>query len=161
MALHFLERAAALGLPDPAIVPADPVFVSLAEDPTFAGRLEAVAGARPFRGDSSLPAPVLNGVARVAAANTVWNPARERLEPRLAFSGKPAAHAVLLPGPKEKEAARDLLREHWRRGRVAATTATSTTTATAATVPSILLSSPSLPMSYIRRPPAAPTSITD
>ncbi|MBA3325660.1 MAG: hypothetical protein H0T41_10525, partial [Rhodobacteraceae bacterium] len=49
-------------------------------------------------------------------ANTAWNAETERLEPRFAFSGRAEA-AVLPAGPKA--AARDLLREHVRRGRAA------------------------------------------
>lgn len=116
-ALDLLERAAALGLSDPAAVTADPVFAPLAADPASARRLKAVAASPPLSADPPEPAPVVNGVARITAASTRWNSARERLEPHFAFPAEPAARAVLPGGPKE--AARDLLREHWRRGRAA------------------------------------------
>lgn len=116
-ALDLLERAASLGLPDPAAIAGDPVFAPLAADPAHARRLAAVADAPPLPADLPEPTPVRNGIARVAATGTRWDSARERLEPAFAFPEEPAARAVLPGGPKE--AARDLLREHWRRGRAA------------------------------------------
>ena len=61
-------------------------------------------------------------------ANTAWNTAIERLEPRFRFPDAPEAD-VLPPTPKV--AAWDILREHARVAAPPATTAISTTTATA------------------------------
>ena len=43
------------------------------------------------------PAPVAGGTAPVSAANTAWNPATERLEPRFAFPAAPAAPGAARP----------------------------------------------------------------
>ena len=56
------------------------------------------------------PAPVVGGVARVAAGNTAWNPATERLEPRFAFPER--AEGPARPSRRPKTAAYDILREH-------------------------------------------------
>jgi hypothetical protein len=63
-----------------------------------------------------VPAPVEGGRAPVGAANTGWNPAAERLEPRFVFPEAPAA--PVLPA-QPKRAAWDILREHARHGRAA------------------------------------------
>jgi len=63
-----------------------------------------------------VPSPVIDGAAEVSAANTAWNPASERLEPRFDFAAAPSA--PVLPARPEA-AAYDLLREHVRRGRAA------------------------------------------
>jgi hypothetical protein len=114
-ALEALEEAARHGTPELPALLADPLFAPLAADPATARQLAALAEApEPL---SPSPALVVDGVAEVAGANTVWNPATERLEPRFVLPGQPLSDAVLPPGPKHN--ARDLLREHWRRGRAA------------------------------------------
>jgi hypothetical protein len=114
-ALEALEEAARHGTPELPGLLADPLFAPLAADPATARRLAAVAAAP--EPPSPSPAPVANGVAEVSGANTAWNPATERLEPRFVLPEEPLSGAVLPPGPKHN--ARDLLREHGRRGRAA------------------------------------------
>jgi hypothetical protein len=113
LALAELEAAAARGFPGLAEVAADPIFAPLAGDPGLAALAALPPPAAP---PAPVPAPVVAGAAQVGADNTAWNPETERLEPRFAFPDAPDA-AVLPPGPKA--AARDLVREHVRRGRAA------------------------------------------
>ena len=113
LALLHLEAAAARpfeGLPGTL---ADPLFAPIAAAPA-----PAVLAAPPAPGPlpPPLPAAIVGGVARVGVGNTAWNPATERLEPRFSFA-QGAQVPVLPQGPKN--AARDLLREHVRRGRAA------------------------------------------
>ena len=123
-ALDHLAAAAAAGLPDPAAVAADPVFAALAADPGLGPRLAAIAATPPAPPPAPVPAAIVGGpgsltapaTAPVTAANTAWNPAAERLEATFAPpEGKPGP---VLPA-RPKTAALDILREHWKRGRVA------------------------------------------
>jgi hypothetical protein len=116
-ALAGLEAAAGRGLPELAAFLEDPVFAPLRADPALAPRLAALAAAEAIPVPPAVPAPAPNGVAEVGAANTRWNPATERLEPRFVLPAAPVSALVLPPGPKD--AARDLLRDHWERGRAA------------------------------------------
>ncbi len=111
-ALASLEAAQAAGFSDMAAVAADPLFAPLAGEARFAALLAAAPAPPPPKA----PAPVRGGAALVAAANTDWNPATERLEPRFDFP--PAPSAPVLPDAP-KLAALDLVREHMRRGRAA------------------------------------------
>jgi hypothetical protein len=115
-ALAALEAAAERGLPDIAAVLADPLFAALARDPDAAERLEKVVAAPPTETPAPSPAPATDGIARVSGANTAWNPTSERLEPRFLLPDRPSG-GVLPEGRRDN--ARDLLREHWRRGRAA------------------------------------------
>ena len=122
-ALGHLADAAAAGLPDPAAVAADPVFASLATDPSLGPRLAAIATTPPAPPPASVPAAIAAGptgpVATVAAANTAWNPAAERLEAAFALpAGKPGP---VLPA-RPKTGALDILRELWKRDRAAGNT---------------------------------------
>lgn len=123
-ALDQLAAAAAIGgaggLPDPAAVAGDPVFAPLAADPALAPRLAAVAATPPAPPPAPVPAAIADGIAPVTAANTVWNPATERLEAAFAppVSGPADRPGPVLP-PRPKTGALDLLREHWKRGRAA------------------------------------------
>ncbi len=105
--------AAAAG--DPALPEAlaDPLFAPLAAGPGFAALAALPAPPAP---PAPVPAAVVDGVARIGPGNLAWDPAAERLVAAFAFPAR-AAEPVLPPGPKE--AARDLLREHFRRGRAA------------------------------------------
>ena len=107
------QAAAADGHPGLAEVAADPLFAPLAGDPALAALVALPAAPPP----APAPAPVTGGAARVGAGNTAWNPATERLEPRFAFPATTEARVLPAGGPKI--AARDLLREHVRRGRAA------------------------------------------
>jgi hypothetical protein len=78
LALVHLEAAAVQGFPV-AEASADPLFAPLAGAPALAALAARPAPEPP---PAPLPAPIVAGVARVAAANTAWNPATERLEPR-------------------------------------------------------------------------------
>ena len=112
LALAHLEAAGAHGFEGFAEIVADPLFAPIASAPAL-----AALAARPNPEPSpALPSAVASGEARVSAANTSWNAETERLEPRFAFPERPDA-AVLPSG--SKNAARDLLREHVRRGRAA------------------------------------------
>lgn len=118
-ALDHLAAAAA-GLPDIVAVAADPVFAPLAADPGFGPRLLALAATPPAPPPAPVPAAITAGTAPVTAANTVWNPAAERLEAFFAVppgESGPKSNPVLPARPKA--AALDLLREHWKRGRAA------------------------------------------
>ena len=116
-ALGALEAAADAGLGNLANLLADPLFAPLSDDPALAPRVAALA-ARPAPPPlpDSVPAEVADQTALISAANTAWNPATGRLEPRFAFGPTP-------PGPvlpaKPKLAALDILREHVKRGRAA------------------------------------------
>ncbi len=113
-----LEAAAAAGAPGLAAALADPLLAPLAADPALAAALAAAPTpepGHPLRPDP-VPAPVTDGVAPVTAANTAWNPASERLEPRLAFPAQ-AQGDILGPGPKT--GAREILDALARRGRAA------------------------------------------
>ena len=114
-ALEALEEAARHGAPELPALLADPLFAPLAADPAMARRLAALTAAP----EPPPPSPALaaSGIAEVSGANTAWNPATERLEPRFVLPEQPLSDAVLPPGPKHN--ARDLLREHARRGRAA------------------------------------------
>jgi hypothetical protein len=112
-ALRHLTAAADAGLPGLA---ADPLFAPLAADPLAAPALAALAARPPAPPRAPVPAAVSGGRAPVGAANTGWNPATERLEPRFAFAAAPAG--PVLP-PRPKLAAYDILREHAARGRAA------------------------------------------
>jgi hypothetical protein len=123
-ALDHLSAAAATqgfgALPDPAAVAADPVFASLAADPALGPRLAAVAATPPAPPPAPVPAAIVGGAAAVAAANTVWNPAAERLEASFALPpGKPGPESGPVLPARPKAGALDLLREHWKRGRAA------------------------------------------
>lgn len=111
-ALDALAAAAALGFDGFAALAADPLFAGIAGDPRFRALVAA-----PPRGPAAppVPSPIVDGVALVSGANTVWNPGLERLEPRFDFPAR-ATGAVV---PDRKTAATDILREHWRRGRAA------------------------------------------
>jgi hypothetical protein len=111
----FAHLEAARGL-DLAGFAADPLFAPLAADPVLAPRLAALLAAPAAPAAAPIPEPVIGGVARVAAGNTAWNPASERLEPRFAFPARPEGPA--LPA-RPKTAAYDILREHLQRGRAA------------------------------------------
>ena len=111
LALENLEAAARAGFGGVAALAADPLFAPLAADPRFA----ALAAAPPPAAAAPVPAPITDGVAPVSGANTAWNPASERLEPRFAFPAK-ASGAVV---PNRGTAATDILREHVKRGRAA------------------------------------------
>ena len=106
-----LLRAAESGFAGLADYLADPLFAPLAADPD----LVALA-ARPAPAHAPGVTPVAGGVALVSDANTAWNTAIERLEPRFRFPDAPEAD-VLPPTPKV--AAWDILREHAKRGRAA------------------------------------------
>jgi hypothetical protein len=110
LAAQELAAAAALGLPDLAAVLADPLFAPIAADPRFA-EVEPVPPV-----PAPVPAPVVDGEAVISAANTGWNPATERLEPRFVFAE--ASPPDVLP-PTPRAGAYDLLRDHWRLGRAA------------------------------------------
>ncbi|HET9069181.1 MAG TPA: hypothetical protein VFN28_11100, partial [Amaricoccus sp.] len=116
-ALDALEAAADAGLGTLPALLADPLFAPLASDPGLAARAAALA-ARPAPppAPEPVPAAVADQTAPISAANTAWNPATGRLEPRFAFAATP-------PGPilpaRPKVAALDILREHARRGRAA------------------------------------------
>ena len=106
-----LLRAAEIGFPGLAASLADPLFAPLAADPG-----SPRWPPRPPPTHAPVAAPVADGVALVSAANTAWNPATERLEPRFALPRR-ARRPVLPPTPKV--AAWDILREHAKRGRAA------------------------------------------
>ncbi|MBP7002998.1 hypothetical protein [Amaricoccus sp.] len=110
-ALAGLEAAAG----DPALPEAlaDPLFAPLAGDPGFVALAALPAPPAP---PAPIPAPVAGGIAPLGAGNLAWDPGAERLVAAFAFPEK-AEGPVLQPGPKD--AARDLLREHVRRGRAA------------------------------------------
>ena len=116
LALFHLDAAAAQGSPELAGLETDPLFAPLATDPARGPRFAALLARPAPPTPVPLPAPVVDGAAEVSAANTVWNPASERLEPRFAFAAAPSA--PVLPARPEA-AAYDLLREHVRRGRAA------------------------------------------
>ena len=105
------------GLPDLAAVAADPLFAPLAADPDLGPRLAALAATPPAPPPAPVPAPVQGGVAPVAAANTAWNPATERLEAAFALPQASPAPRSCPPGRRPRRL--DLLREHWKRGRAA------------------------------------------
>lgn len=107
-----LLAAGEAGFPDLAAWLADPLFAPLAGDADLAA-LAATPPAPP-----PLPAPTAarDGTVPVSGANTLWNPATERLEPRFALPEAP--DAPVLPA-KPKVAAWDLLRDHAKRGRAA------------------------------------------
>ncbi len=109
-AVESLVTAAGLGLPELARMLADPLFAPIAADPRLGDLPEAPALAPP------VPTPVTGGRAPVTAANTAWNPATERLEPRFTFPER--ASAAVLPD-QPRRGAHDLLRDHVRRGRAA------------------------------------------
>ena len=106
------------GRASPTSPPSPPTRSSRPSPPTppSAPRLAALAATPPAPPPAPVPAPIADGVAPVAAANTAWNPAAERLE---AFFAPPEGK----PGPvlpaRPKTAALDILREHWKRGRAA------------------------------------------
>jgi hypothetical protein len=102
-----LAAAAAAGF-DPRPLLADPLFAPLAAEP--------LAAPVPAPALAPVAAPVAGGAAPVAAGNTAWDPAAERLVPRFAFPPGPAA--PVLP-ERPKDAAREILREHWRQERAA------------------------------------------
>ncbi|HMR51765.1 MAG TPA: hypothetical protein PKA33_04670 [Amaricoccus sp.] len=116
LALAHLDAAAARGSPDLAGLETDPLFAPLATDPARGPRFAAILARPAPPAPAPLPAPVVDGAAEVSAANTVWNPVSERLEPRFDFAAAPSA--PVLPARPEA-AAYDLLREHVRRGRAA------------------------------------------
>jgi hypothetical protein len=120
-ALVHLEAAAASGLPELAQVLDDPVFAPLSDpaaaDPAWTPRLAALKKVAASTLSPIEPGPVSAGIAPVSAANTRWNSGSERLEPHFAFSPEPSAE--VMPDGKNRDAARDLLREHWKRGRAA------------------------------------------
>ena len=95
-ALALIEAAAAHGFPGLARWLADPLFAPLAGDPR-----SRAGGAPRRRARPPVPAPVADGMALVSGANTAWNPAAERLEPRFAFPDEPDA-PVLPPRPKAR-----------------------------------------------------------
>jgi hypothetical protein len=97
-ALDLLEAAAAKGFAGIGDVAADPLFAPLLTD----ARMAALVAAAP----EVVPLAVSGGRARVEAANTVWNPASERLEPRFAWPPEPAGPVV---PEAEGSAARDIL----------------------------------------------------
>jgi hypothetical protein len=105
-----LMRAGHAGFPDLGGWLADPLFAPLAADPELAAFAAAAPEAPPA------PAAARDGMVLVSGANTAWDPAAERLEPRFALPAEPVA--PVLP-PKPKAAAWDILREHARRGRAA------------------------------------------
>jgi hypothetical protein len=106
------ELAAAVGQGfDPRPLAADPLFAPLAADARF-----TALAARPAPPPAPAAPARVGGAATVSGANTAWDPGAERLVARFAFAEGTGA-PVLPPGPKI--AARDLLREHWRRGRAA------------------------------------------
>ena len=112
------------GLPDPAAVAADPVFAPLAADPALGPRLAALAATPPAPPPAPVPAADRRSpaglVAPVAAANTAWNPAAERLEAFFAPpQGKPGPGSGPVLPARPKTGALDILREHWKRGRAA------------------------------------------
>ena len=107
-ALALLEAAEAHGYAGFPRLARDPLFAGLEDEPRFA----ALVAASP----AVVPAPVEDGVARVDAGNTAWNPETERLEPRFAFPEKPTAR--VLPSDKGP-AAQSILAELWKRGRAA------------------------------------------
>lgn len=109
----MLEAAAARGFDGIASLVADPLFAGLARDPALRALLAAAPAPAPP--PAPVPARVLDRQARVAASNTAWNPATERLEPRFAF---PADTSARVAAPR-KSAAYELLAEHYRRGRAA------------------------------------------
>jgi hypothetical protein len=113
-------RAGQAGFPELAAWLGDPLFAPLAGDPELAALAAAtvtasVAASGPAAAPPT-PAPVTDGTALVSGANTAWNSAIERLEPRFDLPDEPSAK-VLPPTPKA--AAWDILREHARRGRAA------------------------------------------
>ena len=112
-AIGRAPAAAEIGFPELAAVAADPLFAPLAGDPRLAALL-----ARPAPPPTAppVPAPVRDGVAPVTGANTAWNPATERLEPRFVL---PETTSAPVLADRPKTAAYDLLREHFRRGRAA------------------------------------------
>ncbi len=116
LALVHLDAASAAGSPDLAGLEGDPLFAPLAADPVRGPRLAALLARPAPTAPVPAPTPVIDGSAEVSAANTVWNPASERLEPRFDFATAPSA--PVLPARPEA-AAYDLLREHVRRGRAA------------------------------------------
>jgi len=111
-ALAELAAAAEHGA-DPGPLAADPLFAPLRADPRFR---ELAARPAPPPPPAPVPAPVANGRAPVSAANTGWDPATERLVARFAVPA--ATDAAVLPA-RPKTAARDILAEHWKRGRAA------------------------------------------
>ena len=106
---------------------ADPLFAPLAADP----RSPRWRRRRPARGrPPPVAALVAGGIALVGGANTAWNPATERLEPRFAFPPTPDGRRAAARPPRSPPATSCAS----TRGAAAppATTAISTTTATAA-----------------------------
>ncbi len=110
-AVRDLQAAAAKGAPGLAALTADPLFAPVAGDPRLAG----LAAAPPAPATAPVATPVANGEALVSGANTAWNPATERLEPRFVFPAKTTAAVV----PRHRVAAYDLLFDHYRHGRAA------------------------------------------
>ncbi len=110
-AIQNLEAAAAEGAPGLSAVLTDPLFASIAADP----RVAAVAATPEAPIPAPTPAAVVDGEALVSGANTVWNPAAERLQPRFDLPERTDAEVV----PKRKVAAYDLLRDHFKHGRAA------------------------------------------
>jgi hypothetical protein len=117
LALAGLETAAARGTPDLASMLADPVFAPLAADRALAPRFAALGTARPpRRAPAAMPETVAGGSALVSGRNTRWESVTERLVSIFAMPDH-ASEGVTPAEPRS--AARDLLREHWRRGRAA------------------------------------------
>lgn len=117
LALDHLERAAQLGTPNLSELVAHPVFAPLRGDPERGVQLQGLLRPRPETGALPSPVPAHNGIAAVSAANTIWDPGTERLKPRFTLPSRPISNHVLPPEPRDN--ARELLREHWRRGRAA------------------------------------------
>ena len=110
-----LAAAGRAGFPDLAAWLADPLFAALATDPGLTALAAASPAAR-----APVPAVPADGMVLLSGANTLWDPATERLEARFALpaeGGGEAAGPVLPPTPKA--AAWDILREHAKRGRAA------------------------------------------
>ncbi|HYN45421.1 MAG TPA: hypothetical protein VES64_01885, partial [Allosphingosinicella sp.] len=129
-ALASLEAAGAHGFDGFADLATDPLFAGIAGDPRLAALIAAetkdaaliateTEDAALIAAETKEAAPVAArvdaGMALVSGANTRWNPASERLEPRFSFPAKPAGAVV----PNHGTAASDILREHYRRGRAA------------------------------------------
>ena len=114
------------GFPDLAACLADPLFAPLAADPELGAALAAPSPApapRPGR------RPVADGIALVSGANTAWNPAAERLEPRFALPDDARRARCCRPPPRSPPGTSCASTPG--AGAPPATTAISTTTATA------------------------------
>ncbi|WP_424930082.1 bacterial transcriptional activator domain-containing protein [Amaricoccus tamworthensis] len=116
-ALEQLKEAVTTGGLDMRDVADDPLLSPLAGDPELGADYAALLRTPPSEPPHSAePAPLTETRAPVTAANTTWNPASERLEPRFSFPDAP--FGPVLPSTP-KSAAYEILREHARQDRAA------------------------------------------